>query len=412
MIFSKEDGRIIATINEDGCENTYECLVEACANPLCVCGELHLNFIPATKEDAFSECEITLNAIEGKAIFDDNDKNYKDNKAFIESFFSGLTAEDHRFLKDLYSESKNEITEKTSPDAIDCDFSGLDIEGGLMIGYNEMLPYGKRLNIKTDKSSYMLLDQYCIRPKCGCVEAIASVMTLDPSGETAEELCSFGINYKSNKWSKKDIFLRQLDLSEIRIAAEEQIPNFYAILEDRHQKLKSIYKRWKKETSQLKLRKRKKTGRNDPCPCGSGKKYKKCCLNSKTGMPLPPEADNLILKDKPPAASLEQVYMEVKELDDLSNSIVDLLRKDCIEEAEKACERLLRDYPEVIDGWERLGMVRAAQERYLEAAQCYRRVVDSMRKDKYSEEEAIDWVIGEAEKFEAMHNERKSNAQA
>ncbi len=22
-----------------------------------------------------------------------------------------------------------------------------------------------------------------------------------------------------------------------------------------------------------------KAGRNDPCPCGSGKKYKKCCLN-------------------------------------------------------------------------------------------------------------------------------------
>ena len=23
----------------------------------------------------------------------------------------------------------------------------------------------------------------------------------------------------------------------------------------------------------------RKTGRNDPCPCGSGKKYKKCCLH-------------------------------------------------------------------------------------------------------------------------------------
>ncbi|MBC2717701.1 MAG: hypothetical protein HF978_20555 [Desulfobacteraceae bacterium] len=22
-----------------------------------------------------------------------------------------------------------------------------------------------------------------------------------------------------------------------------------------------------------------KVGRNDPCPCGSGKKYKHCCLN-------------------------------------------------------------------------------------------------------------------------------------
>ncbi|MXS54099.1 hypothetical protein GTI81_15525, partial [Enterococcus faecalis] len=26
--------------------------------------------------------------------------------------------------------------------------------------------------------------------------------------------------------------------------------------------------------------KKKKIGRNDPCYCGSGKKYKKCCLNS------------------------------------------------------------------------------------------------------------------------------------
>jgi len=24
----------------------------------------------------------------------------------------------------------------------------------------------------------------------------------------------------------------------------------------------------------------KKPGRNDPCPCGSGKKYKKCCLGN------------------------------------------------------------------------------------------------------------------------------------
>jgi len=29
-----------------------------------------------------------------------------------------------------------------------------------------------------------------------------------------------------------------------------------------------------------------KVGRNDPCPCGSGKKYKRCCLNSKTPKPV------------------------------------------------------------------------------------------------------------------------------
>ena len=29
------------------------------------------------------------------------------------------------------------------------------------------------------------------------------------------------------------------------------------------------------------VRTEKKVGRNDPCPCGSGKKYKHCCMNKK-----------------------------------------------------------------------------------------------------------------------------------
>ena len=31
-------------------------------------------------------------------------------------------------------------------------------------------------------------------------------------------------------------------------------------------------------TNGIDMKTRKKIGRNDPCPCGSGKKYKKCCL--------------------------------------------------------------------------------------------------------------------------------------
>ena len=38
--------------------------------------------------------------------------------------------------------------------------------------------------------------------------------------------------------------------------------------------LKALYKEQKESTT---IRKEKKVGRNDPCPCGSGKKYKKCC---------------------------------------------------------------------------------------------------------------------------------------
>jgi hypothetical protein len=34
-----------------------------------------------------------------------------------------------------------------------------------------------------------------------------------------------------------------------------------------------------------------KIGRNDPCPCGSGKKYKKCCVNLVEGLNNPPALD-------------------------------------------------------------------------------------------------------------------------
>jgi len=32
-----------------------------------------------------------------------------------------------------------------------------------------------------------------------------------------------------------------------------------------------------------------KIGRNDPCPCGSGKKYKKCCINNYVNEPIDKE---------------------------------------------------------------------------------------------------------------------------
>ncbi len=37
---------------------------------------------------------------------------------------------------------------------------------------------------------------------------------------------------------------------------------------------KKLYKEQKESGT---IRKEKKVGRNEPCPCGSGKKYKKCC---------------------------------------------------------------------------------------------------------------------------------------
>ena len=51
-----------------------------------------------------------------------------------------------------------------------------------------------------------------------------------------------------------------------------ELPQWDAIFSEEEQK--KLYKEQKESTT---VRKEKKVGRNDPCPCGSGKKYKKCC---------------------------------------------------------------------------------------------------------------------------------------
>lgn len=50
------------------------------------------------------------------------------------------------------------------------------------------------------------------------------------------------------------------------------LPQWDSILSE--EKRKELYKEQKESGT---IRKEKKIGRNDPCPCGSGKKYKKCC---------------------------------------------------------------------------------------------------------------------------------------
>lgn len=40
--------------------------------------------------------------------------------------------------------------------------------------------------------------------------------------------------------------------------------------------LRALYGRKPKQM----VRKHAKVGRNDPCPCGSGKKFKNCCINN------------------------------------------------------------------------------------------------------------------------------------
>ena len=135
-----------------------------------------------------------------------------------------------------------------------------------------------------------------------------------------------------------------------------------------------------------------KTGRNDPCPCGSAKKYKHCCLEKDRAAEFAPavrqrvalqaqEANRAALRKDYQAELLETqaTLQEAQALDAASNAVVELVHAGRLDEAERAARELLVRYPEVHDGYDRLGMVHEARGQFREAADCYRKVIEFTR---------------------------------
>ena len=60
---------------------------------------------------------------------------------------------------------------------------------------------------------------------------------------------------------------------ELGLRSHRSTPANYPTLADR------FFSDLKAAISRQEIKKKNKVGRNEPCPCGSGKKYKKCCLN-------------------------------------------------------------------------------------------------------------------------------------
>jgi hypothetical protein len=134
-------------------------------------------------------------------------------------------------------------------------------------------------------------------------------------------------------------------------------------------------------------------GRNDPCPCGSGRKYKKCCLQA--------DAQRKAAGVGQGSGTTAPVRAVVTELDDLSNGVIDLLDAGNFDEAEATCHRLRALYPDQVDGIWRLATVHEARGARAAAARCYREAAAFMQTRAGFEEETIAHMIESAERMEA-----------
>ena len=101
----------------------------------------------------------------------------------------------------------------------------------------------------------------------------------------------------------------------------------------------------------------RKIGRNEPCPCGSGRKYKQCCLSQREAAHAAEQA------------SAQERKAAVVAVDGLAIA-------GRMDEAELAARQLIQRWPNNYEGYYSLGLVHQLSSNHQAAADCYWKVLE------------------------------------
>ena len=131
-----------------------------------------------------------------------------------------------------------------------------------------------------------------------------------------------------------------------------------------------------------------KVGRNDPCPCGSGKKAKRCCIErigtERLVDVLRGSRDQMAAKNERLKAERDELVMQLaaveadREAEVLAAQVHALLGAGELEQAEAVGRELEEMFPGETEGIERLAQVYESREMSVEAAAQYRRAIAMM----------------------------------
>jgi hypothetical protein len=102
-----------------------------------------------------------------------------------------------------------------------------------------------------------------------------------------------------------------------------------------------------------------KIGRNEPCPCGSGRKYKRCCQTSVSQRPAPTAFETANDAHHEPYDELCPCCVQRLELH--ADRVADELIAGHLDHAEALCQKLIADFPTEAEGLDLLSMI--LQER-------------------------------------------------
>lgn len=160
------------------------------------------------------------------------------------------------------------------------------LEEGPCVGWVDVFPMAQAWSWEVDGVVYIAEDQYCIRPACPCAKAVLVFHRHDPAICKDRSAILLGAVAHDFETGKRSVVELKRGRPEELLRLAEELFSRVSGLADELRRRRTFMREFGRHVAgqkrarakSLPVRPAASPGRNDPCPCGSGKKYKKCCL--------------------------------------------------------------------------------------------------------------------------------------
>ena len=301
-MFREIDGKLLLNLKQEDADETYTCTFFICNDPLCDCSHITCTFFTVDEEDSVAndlnkteQYQVTLDVLNRKIVKDKIYQSNSNSRIFADKLASVMGNDQWMFLHSAYTDFKMNITRNAKLEDLLPDFPMEDEikRDGTTVGYAEILPFGEMILFEYEDKKYVVDDCYCVKSKCKCHETFLHFKEFsnsDPNNNSDDNSGNdswvesakapvISFDYKKNRWNIESN--DGVSASEITHVVREMLNQYKGpFFKQRHETLKMFYKKFKEKNRQSKtpiLATTPKVGRNAACPCGSGKKYKRCC---------------------------------------------------------------------------------------------------------------------------------------
>ena len=289
-----ETGSRLTVLSSDGRTDQYSVSFHACQSPTCGCFSVELVCTPLGDSRGVDTgtCIIALDIRERGPQQPLRDAEQTDI-TLTRVVADGLTSENWHQLRAWLVSDKRQAMENMDLDSLEAHFPSGVMTDGMMVAYDEIFPFAEPLTFSADGQSWCADDQYCVQPDCTCTEAVLSFFSLEERKTIENGQEKFPVDHSVSVVAavRYDIRGRSMKVEDspsvssstarrLMTALEEGCLDFPEVVAERRRQLRHLYRRSIK--GNLKPHSRPavatpKIGRNQPCPCGSGKKFKRCC---------------------------------------------------------------------------------------------------------------------------------------